>query len=611
MSRDPDDSLPPRFEAAAELRGPLVLGSRVAVVLAGVALAGIILLGIRALAPLAVYWLLLSAALYASARIAAARARVAVERAGAPPVRPTPEVAPPESGEEARAAPPAESELARFGREGVAILFAVAGASGLGLSVMALRGELASAITPGLALLVAGSLALVAFACLVAARSCALLPAERLPEAAGLAEWFRGAQWLALLTGGALAARGLGLEVVDLPRWIALAGLGVCGLCAAEMSLRGLHRLFGARIAWPALGAPVHFVTLTALFHGRSPLDGLLEVAEDRFSLSLRSTWALGLVRRSLGVVLLAAASVLWLSTVLVVIGVDEQGIRFRFGRLVADRPLDPGLRLKLPWPMETVERYRVRQMQTLPLGYAGPTKESLLWTRAHAGQEYRLLLGDGRELLSVDATVTYRIGDLLAYALASQNPRETLEALAYRLLMRDTVATNLDRLLSVDREQFARRFAGRLQQACDAHGLGLEILHVSFTSLHPPVDIAAAYQAVVSAQVERQTLTARARVARETMLPSATAHAAAEARQAEAEAARRLAEAQGGAVGFQAARRGQAAAPELYRFRRRLEALEEGLLDRSLFVVDHRLTTGPGEFWIDLRSAPPNPSNP
>jgi regulator of protease activity HflC (stomatin/prohibitin superfamily) len=276
--------------------------------------------------------------------------------------------------------------------------------------------------------------------------------------------------------------------------------------------------------------------------------------------------------------------------------------LRFRFGRLASAVPVEPGLHLKLPWPFETVEPYAVRRVQLLSLGYAGLPKDSLLWGRAHAGEEYQLLLGDGRELVSVDATVTYRIRDVRAFALAFQNPREALDALAYRLLLRATVATDLDRLLTADREPFARRFAADLQRASDREGLGVEILHVGFVSLHPPVGIAQAYDDVVSAEIERETRIAGARVDREATLPAAEADAARETREAEGEAARRLADARGAAAGFLAARSAARAAPELFRLRRRLEAVEEALTDRSLFVVDHRLQSASGAFWIDLR---------
>jgi regulator of protease activity HflC (stomatin/prohibitin superfamily) len=337
-------------------------------------------------------------------------------------------------------------------------------------------------------------------------------------------------------------------------------------------------------------------------------LRGLADVAEQRLGLSLRSAWAIGFVRRSLGALLASLIGLVWLSTMLVVIGPQEEGIRLRFGRLASRIPVSPGLHLKWPWPLETVDRYSVMRVQTLALGYAGPPKDSLLWARTHAGEEYQLLLGDGRELLSVDATVSYRIRDIVAFAFGSQNTRETLEALAYQLLMRETIASDLDRVLTADRTEFGRRFAGALQRACDEQGLGLDVLHVGFISLHPPVGIATAYEDVVSAEIERETRAARARTYQEATVPAAQAEATRQVQEAEAAGARRLADAKGAAVRFLATLGASRAGSELFRFRRRLEALEEGLAGRSLFIVDHRLRTGAGELWLDVRPTTPNP---
>src|SRR5262249_46782581 len=159
----------------------------------------------------------------------------------------------------------------------------------------------------------------------------------------------------------------------------------------------------------------------------------------------------------------------------------------------------------------------------------------------------------------------------------------------------RETVASNLDRLLTADRAELARRFTVALQQASDAQGLGLEILHVGFISLHPPVGIAGAYEDVVSAEIDGQTRVGRGRVYQETTLPNAQAGADRQIREAEAEASRRLADAEGAAARFRAALSAARASPELFRFRRRLEALEAGLADRRLFVIDHRLRAAGG----------------
>jgi regulator of protease activity HflC (stomatin/prohibitin superfamily) len=596
-----DTSLPARFHAAARFARPLLGGAAGALLLAVAALAAQRLLGVGALAPLVPCATLLGIVLYASshaarlrAAIAAAGNRPAAEAAGEPDDSP---------GEAGRAA----GRLERFGRDGVAYLLVGGGALGLGLSLVGLRGALGSG-PPGRAAALGGvAVAVVAFILMVAARSSGAIPPGRLPESAGLARWLRAGQWTCALVAASLFARALGIERLDPGRWIAAASLVGWAVAAGELSLRGLHRALRAPASWAETEVPLDLVTLTALFQGKNPLDGVLRVAEHHLGLSLRSTWAVGFVRRSAVPLLVAVGSLIWASTALVVVGPAEEGIRLRFGRAAKD-PVGPGLHLKLPWPVETVDRYPVRRIQTLGLGYAGPPRDSLLWGRSHAGEEYQLLLGDGRELVSADATVSYRVRDVRAFALGSQNPRDTLEALAYRLLLRETVATSLDRLLTADRDEFARRFARALQAACDAQGLGLEIVHVGFVSLHPPVGIARAYEEVVSAEIERETRAARGRVYRETTLPAAHAEAAREIRSAEAEAAGRLAEAEGGAAGFLAALSPYRTAPELFRFRRRLEAVEDGLADRSLFVVDHRLRAGAGDLWIDLRPGSPKP---
>lgn len=595
----------PGFDAVARFARLLLTAAGGAVLLALAALVAQHALNYGALAPLAPYVLLLAIALYTSGRVARLRAEVHRTRDAEAQEGPATE-----PGESSTPGAWAQAKLARFGREGVAVVFSLGGAAGLGLSVVALRGELGSGPTGRITVLVGVTLGLLAFLLMVASRWTVASP-RLLPESPGLAEWLRGGQWVSGLTGVGLLARGLGLEAFDLGQGIAVVLLAVCALCAAELSLRGIDHFFRSRMPGAEIAVPVQLITLitlTTLFHGGSPVHGLIEVAERRLGLSLRSTWAIGFVRRSLGALLASLILLVWASTMLVAIGPQEQGIRLRFGRLASRVPVSPGVHFKWPWPLETVQRYPVTRVQTLGLGYAGPPKGSLLWGRTHAGEEYQLLLGDGRELVSVDATVSYRIRDVLAFAFASQNPRETLDALAHRLLMRATVATDLDRLLTADRTEFGRRFAVALQQACDAEGLGLEILHVGFTSLHPPVGIASAYEDVVSAEIERETRAARGRVYQETTVPTAQAAAARMVREAEAEAARRLADAEGAAAGFRAALSAARMSPDLFRFRRRLEALEDGLADRSLFIVDYRLRTGAGELWIDLRPGAQNP---
>jgi regulator of protease activity HflC (stomatin/prohibitin superfamily) len=592
----------------------------VALVLATVTFAAQELLGLDVLAPLTVYALLLALVLSTTGRMTQLRAAVVDSRDRAQmreredrQRRERVQTLLGQSGieglplEHLEASTESEVTAARtqlewLGREGMSIAFALGGAVGLVASLIAFSSGLDAPPARSVTLLFGLGLGGLAFLFLVAARTVATVPPEPLPESVGLAEWLRGGQWMAVLLGLALLTRSVPVLSAEWSRWLGLVLLGLAALCALELCLRGPWLFLRRQPSWERSEAPVRLLTLATLFHGRSPLHGALEAAERHLGLSLHTAWAIGFVRRSALPLIAGLGLLLWASTTLVVVQPQEQGIRLRFGRLASPLPVGPGLHLKLPWPLETVDRYPVRRLQTLSLGYAGPANDSLLWARAHRGDEYQLLLGDGRELISVDATVTYRIRDVLAFALGFQNPREVLGALAYGLLLRVTVGTDLDRLLTTDRAPFARRFAVDLQKACDARGLGLGIVHVSFVSLHPPVGIAGAYEDVVSAEIERVTRAARARAEREGRLPAAQAEAAREIQEVEADAARRLADARGTATAFRGVVTAARAAPDLFRFRRRLEAIESALTDRSLFVIDRRLRTGTGDLWIDLR---------
>jgi regulator of protease activity HflC (stomatin/prohibitin superfamily) len=591
---------PPHLAGAERFVRPLLVASGVSLVLTLVALASAQDPGRALLAPLAAYGVLLTTVLTTTAWLVLTR-RDAVE------VEPREDAAETASAEAPQVA--AGGDFRRFGRAGVATGFVLGGVAALVYCATALADGFADAPLPArLALLEAlrlGLLALVLRAAVYVARR---TPVERLPEAPGVVTWLVAGQWLAGLLGAGFLVQAAGLDTVGATRWLARGCLVLCAACAVEVAARGVARALRPVAPGADVHVPTRSVVLGALVPGRNPLAALAETAERRLGLTLRSTWALTVLRRGLGPAALAAVLVVWGATALVVIGPEEQGLRFRLGRLASSIPLEPGLAVTLPWPVEVVERLPVRRAQTLPLGFAGPRKAALLWAEGHAGEEYRLLLGEGRELLSVDGIVTYRIRDPAAYALAFQNPREALDALAYRRLMLDTVALDLDRLLSTDREAFARGFARRLQEACDAVGLGVEILHVGFASLHPPVDVARAYQEVVSAEVDRETRRASARATAAVMGPAAEAEAVRAAGRADAAAAARRAEAAGAATRFESLLDQHRAAPELFRFRRRLEALETGLADVSLYVVDRTLRARGGELWLDLRPTPSGP---
>ena len=193
--------------------------------------------------------------------------------------------------------------------------------------------------------------------------------------------------------------------------------------------------------------------------------------------------------------------------------------------------------------------------MQTLTVGHEGEEEggpEDVLWARQHAANEYTLLLGNGRDLITIDAQVQFRITDPRAWRYHTQNPVDALRAIAYRAVMRNTVSTTLAEALSENVVRLTQADARDGAAGCRCarprrRGSGFH------GRRHAPTGaVAGDYQAVVSAALRKVTMVADANSYRNGVVPraDATALSAGEHR-ARAEGADALGRATGEASSF------------------------------------------------------------
>ena len=299
---------------------------------------------------------------------------------------------------------------------------------------------------------------------------------------------------------------------------------------------------------------------------------------------------------------LLCLCLVGWLSTALTVVGVQEQGLVERFGRPHGAAPLNPGLRVHLPWPVDRVIRLPVQRIQTVQVGHEGDEKEGpedVLWAVEHAPNEYTLLLGNGRDLITIDAAVQYRIVNAPAWAYNTQNPAVALKAIAYRAVMRSTVDLTLSDALSQNIATLTGQMQRMVQQEADTLGLGVAIISFTVGGMHPPVPVASAYEEVVSAELGRVTAAVDAQAYRNATVPAAEAAVIAGENAARAEGLENMALASGQAWSFRTLESQYRAAPSEFFFRRRLETMEKTLPSRPYTVVDSRFLRAGGEIWM------------
>jgi regulator of protease activity HflC (stomatin/prohibitin superfamily) len=467
-------------------------------------------------------------------------------------------------------------------------------AAGLVAIVFVLEIGVAGAPTP-LAAAIGAALCLAAAGLsTTAVRYLAGVDPTRFPEAPGLCRGARVLAWI--LVAGALSC---GLAWAGLQTILRILGFAVLAIDAVVCY--GLLRARPLNKSAPPV-FPLDLTVLAVLGKRPNLLASVLDSAQAQLGIDLRSTWALTVVRRSLEPLVIALGVLAWLSTSLTVVGVEEQGLVERLGVPVGGDPLQSGLHLHWPWPMDRVFRAPVKRVQTLAVGHEGEEgggPENVLWAVEHAANEYTLLLGNGRDLITVDATVQFRIADARAWRYHSQNPAEALKAIAYRAVMRNTVNRTLSEALSENIADLTARMRGMVQSDADALGLGIEVMAFTVGGMHPPVTVAADYEAVVSAELAKATAVVDAQVFRNQTVPAAETAVLTNVNEARSQGAESLAQAAGQAWSFRVLESQFRAAPEEFYFRRRLETLEKGLPGRLLTILDSRFQRDGGELWL------------
>jgi membrane protease subunit HflK len=263
------------------------------------------------------------------------------------------------------------------------------------------------------------------------------------------------------------------------------------------------------------------------------------------------------------------------------------------------------------------VRRFPVKRISSMPLGFvAGDGKPvAYLWSKAHAQEEFALVLGSGTEVVAVDALVYFKIREdpegFLDYVYHSNNPEEALEGYGYRALMELTRQTTLEEVLSVNRAQFASQLERSIERYSAENRLGLEVVDVPLINLHPPVAAAEAYLDVISAEIDAVRYDAEAVGEKLARIQDAETDSMKIIADAKVRGERRVGIASEESLEFLAVGQAFAVAPEAFKLRMRGDSIAEILGDKRLTLVDPTFTVGEGAMLLDLRQrgAPGDPA--
>ncbi len=438
---------------------------------------------------------------------------------------------------------------------------------------------------------------------LVLARSFGSIIPSELPESSALTLTMRESQWTSILASASLFSR---LVWPDAEPWIARVVLIWLLAVAVEQLVRLLWTWLARRVEGGPFLPPLASFPRELVFVRGNPISSLFETIESHWGVSFRSSWAIRFVRRAIVPTAIMALLLFWGLSCLSMVGPSELGIRESLGHL-QKQPLQPGLHLKLPWPLGRVLRFEVKRVREQSIGFVQldqPT--AYLWTNRHAEEEFALVLGDGAEAVVVNAMVYYKIREddagFLDYALRFQNPDQALEGFGYRALMEKTRNSTVVEVLATNRAEFAGDIERLMQRYAEEERLGIEVIDVALFSLHPPIEAAPDYLGVISARIDADRYVTEASGERLVLMEDSAAEGAKDISEAKVDAARRVGKAIEESAEFMAVGQAYSVAPEAFEFRLRGDIVQETLGNRPVILMDKSFTIQPGEFFFDFR---------
>jgi len=338
----------------------------------------------------------------------------------------------------------------------------------------------------------------------------------------GGAGYMMGSTVVLGLLAAACLTRLFGNPVVFAVLQVVLPGLMI--LLAVEFLLNLLLGLYrprkGAEVVRPAFDSRL----LGWLTRPESIGEIISETINYQFGFEISRSWFYQLLSRAFVPLCAVAGLVLLGLSSIVVVAPQQQAVITTFGHF--DRVVEPGLALKWPWPIGQVTKFDAYRVHQIVIGSRLMGEEKLddraiLWTNQHTEGEEKFLVtastaGGGEaggddiaagELIGGDVVVKYRIDDLATYVNAADDPKAMLIALSEREVNRYVATKLVDELLGGVRSTAGEELHRRIQASVDRHGLGIEIVFVSVSGLHPPQndEVAAAFHEVIDAVQEKQ----------------------------------------------------------------------------------------------------------
>jgi len=268
-----------------------------------------------------------------------------------------------------------------------------------------------------------------------------------------------------------------------------------------------------------------------------------------------------------------------WLASGFYVVDQASRGVVLTFGRFAEET--QPGLRWRLPWPIQSHELVNLSQVRTLEVGYRNNVRTKVL--------KESLMLTDDENIVDLQFAVQYMVKDAREFIFNVRRPDETAQQIA-ETAMREVIGkSKMDGILYESREDIALRARRLMQSIHDRYGTGIAVSTVTIQAAQPPEQVQAAFDDAVKAGQDRERQKNEGQAYANDVVPRARGTASRLIQEAEGYKQRVIANAEGEASRFKQVLAEYSKAPGVTRERIYLQTLQEVLTSTNKIVMDYR----------------------
>jgi len=270
----------------------------------------------------------------------------------------------------------------------------------------------------------------------------------------------------------------------------------------------------------------------------------------------------------------------------------EEEGVVMTFGKYTRTTP--PGLHFKWPWPVQTVELPKVKQVKRIEIGFVSQTRgrDTRFTDFSQSSEllhEAQMLTGD-ENVVNCSMSVQYEITNAADYLFNFSDERDVTLAvrdIAEAALRQAIGDRPIDHVLTTRKSQVQSEIEMKMQELADLYGCGVHIQNVQLQDVKPPREVEQAFRQVASAREKREEIINQARGYQNEQVPKAEGEAQRLVLEATAYKESRIADARGQASKFGAVAREYAAAPDITRTRMYLDTMSQLLPRVKITVID------------------------